>query len=382
MVWPSVSQDLTNKQIDDIVKITFVLAVAGLDGGVRVVAEHARQLQNRGHDVVVVSLPKKKPKMLSTMKSWFGKQQWLSSQKLNHSYFDDLDINHIVLERHRPVVNNDLPDADIVIATLWKTAVWVSTLDLSKGEKLYFIQHNEPELFPEQKVEAEETWRLPMKKVVVAKWIKDILIDQYNSDNVVLVPNSVNTEQFWAPPRGKQKIPTVGMMYSKALWKGSDIAIDAYKLAKKEIPDLKLVAFGHWDPTTELPLPEETEFYKQPLQNQIKNIYGQCDAWLFCSRTEGFGLPILEAMACRTPVIGSTAGAAPELIAGNRGILIQNSNVESFAQAILEVCRLSDNEWREMSDRCYAYVRNYTWEDAGLLFENVLEEITRVNNKQ
>ena len=70
-----------------------------------------------------------------------------------------------------------------------------------------------------------------------------------------------------------------------------------------------------------MPLPRDTEFHLRPPQDRIRDIYSKCDAWLFGSRSEGFGLPILEAMACRTPVIGTPAGAAPELLGDGRGIL-------------------------------------------------------------
>ena len=41
------------------------------------------------------------------------------------------------------------------------------------------------------------------------------------------------------PPRGKQAIPTVGVMYSQARFKGYDIALRAYEIAKSEISNLR-----------------------------------------------------------------------------------------------------------------------------------------------
>ena len=71
-----------------------------------------------------------------------------------------------------------------------------------------------------------------------------------------------------------------------------------------------------------VPLPPGSMFVRQPAQDMIRDIYGQCDVWLFSSRSEGFGLPLLESMACRTPVIATPAGAAPELCAGGGGITV------------------------------------------------------------
>ncbi len=143
-------------------------------------------------------------------------------------------------------------------------------------------------------------------------------------------------------------------------------------LATEQIPNLRLLAFGKKDPTEDLPLPENTTYIKQPPQNEIKNIYAQCDGWLFGSTLEGFGLPILEAMACRTPVIGTPAGAAPELLSQGGGILVKPEDPEDMAKAIIKICQMSNEEWRSMSDKAYSTATGYTWDDAAKLFEQAL----------
>jgi glycosyltransferase involved in cell wall biosynthesis len=47
-------------------------------------------------------------------------------------------------------------------------------------------------------------------------------------------------------------------------------------------------------PTAELPLPAGTEFHLQPAQRDLAGLYARCDAWLFPSRVDSFGLPIVE----------------------------------------------------------------------------------------
>lgn len=84
-------------------------------------------------------------------------------------------------------------------------------------------------------------------------------------------------------------------------------------------------------------------------------------------------MPILEAMACRTPVIGTPAGAAPELISQGGGILVEHDKPKAMADAIAKVCRMADTEWRAMSDAAYATARRYSWDEATDLFERALE---------
>ena len=50
----------------------------------------------------------------------------------------------------------------------------------------------------------DAAWRLPLHKIVVSKWLVDLARDRFGDLNVHYIPNSVDTEQFYAPARGKQ----------------------------------------------------------------------------------------------------------------------------------------------------------------------------------
>src|SRR5207237_3451627 len=128
-----------------------------------------------------------------------------------------------------------------------------------------------------------------------------------------------------------------------------------------EISNLELFAFGTQVPNESLPLPQGAGYLKDPPQDDIRAIYAECDAWLFASRSEGFGLPILEAMACRTPVVATPAGAAPELLAGGGGILVPPEDPAAMAEAIVKVCSLPDAEWQALSAAALATAHGYTW---------------------
>ena len=349
-------------------KITFVLPFAGLAGGIRVVAIYAERLKERGHDVFVVSLPADPIGPLRQLKSLLKGQGLISHKEASH--FDGLDVPHRVLDRWRPITDADVPDADVVVATWWETAEWVAKMSEAKGAKAYFIQHYELfEGMPKERVEA--TWSLPLHKITIAQWLADLAQTRFGDSNVSLVPNSVDTDLFYAAPRGKQPIPTVGMLYAKPFWKGCDICLKAFSIAAQKIPNLRLVTFGE-QLSPDLPLPPGAQHACRPDQSTIRDIYTQCDAWLFGSRSEGFGLPILEAMACRTPVIGTPAGAAPELLANGRGILVKPEDPEDMARAIEQICQLSDSEWRSLSDAAHVKATGYTWDDATELFEAAL----------
>jgi glycosyltransferase involved in cell wall biosynthesis len=362
-------------------KITFVLARADLSGGVRVIATYADLLRQRGHDVLVVSRPPRMPTFRERLRNSFRGTILPADARGEANHIDYHNVPHHVIDCHRAVFASDLPDADVVIATWWETAEWVADLPPGKGSGVFFVQHYEAhEHIPADRVDT--AWRLPLRKIVIAQWLADLARNRFGDAETILVPNSVDLEQFAQPARGKQPAPTVGMMYSTAAFKGCDITLRAVELARKQIPQLRLVAFGSMDPSPDLPLPANTHFVRQPAQDQLKHLYGQCDAWLFGSRSEGFGLPLLEAMASRTPVIATRAGAAPELLAGGRGWLVPLQDAATMAERILQVSRMSDGDWRAMSDNVCRAAGRYTQQDAVARFETALRTVIGGTAKQ
>ncbi|MEW6250727.1 MAG: glycosyltransferase family 4 protein [Planctomycetota bacterium] len=348
-------------------RITFVLPHADLSGGIRVAAIYAQRLQQRGHEVQAISSAKRAPPLGFKIRSWLGGRGWPRIRP-EPSHFDGLDVPHRVLARWRPITADDVPDADVVIATWWETAEWVMALPPRKGAKVYFLQHFEawdPATMPR----VEATWRLPLQKLAVSRWLADLARDRFDDAFARVVPNGVDTAQFQAPPRGKQPVPTVGFMYSTVAFKGCDLSLAAIHAARRTVPDLRVVAFGSEGPAPGLPLPTGTLFRRLPAQSELCNIYAACDAWLFGSRSEGFGLPILEAMACRTPVLGTPTGAAPELLADGAGVLVPEADAAGLAAAIERVSRMPEAEWRAMSERAYNRARRHTWTAATDAFE-------------
>ena len=354
-------------------RITFVLKALSLSGGQRVIATHAQRLKRRGHEVTVVVPAPARPTMREMLRSVFRKGTWPKYQRRPPSHVDGIGVECRIIDGRRSIVDADVPDGDVVIASWWEALEWVNALSPRKGRKVQFIQGYE--IFPYMPVDRmKATWRYPFHKIAVAEWLADVARDEYGVDDVDLVPNAVDTDQFFAPMRQKNPTPTIGMVYGTAPIKGCDISLKAFSLASRRLPDLRLLAFGAEEVGPHLPLPSRSEFHHRPPQDALRAHYAACDAWLFGSRTEGFGLPILEAMACRTPVIGTPAGAAPELLDGGGGILVRPEEPSDMAEAILRVCHLSHPGWRAMSDAAHATATAYTWDDATDRFEQALEK--------
>lgn len=350
-----------------------------LAGGDRVIAIYAERLQKRGHEIFIISRPKAKPSLYKQVQSLLQGRGWISVAKNRPSHFDGLDVPLRVLDRYRPVADADVPDADVVVATWWETAEWVANLSESKGAKAYFIQHHEIfDYLPKERVAA--TWSLPMHKITISQWLVELARTQYGDSHVSFVPNSVDTKQFYSSPRGKQAIPTVGMMYSPTPWKGCTVSFKAFSLAAQKLTGLRLIAFGS-TPSANLPLPTGTTYFPEPAQEVIKDIYASCDVWLCASWSEGFHLPPLEAMACRCPVVSTQVGGPLDIVEdGVNGYLVPVGDYKALANQLVHVLTLPEAEWQVMSDFAYTTATQYTWEDATERFEAALR--TAIDRQQ
>lgn len=106
---------------------------------------------------------------------------------------------------------------------------------------------------------------------------------------------------------------------------------------------------------------------------ELPAVYSGASVFIYTSLRESFGIPILEAMACGTPVITSTTSAMPE-IAGPEGILVNPFEPEEIASALLH---LEENAEFYQSQTAYGLerVRRFSWENTAREILNIYKEI-------
>lgn len=354
-------------------KITFLTPYPSMGGGVRAIAMYAQELIKLGHEVTIVSAGPKRIAMHKRVWGLLKGRGWWRPER-SKSHFDFIEgVKRIQFEKPTRPPTRLIPDADVIIATWWQTAEWVAKLPPSKGKPIYFVQHHEVVFNNQPTARVAATYRLPIKKICCAQWLADLMRTQYGDPTATVVPYGIDHTVFTAPPREKNARPTIGFMYALATFKGTDVALRAIEIAKKQVPDLRVLAFGEMIRPLELAVPEYVEFEVQPPQERIAQIYASCDAWLFGSRCEGFGLPILEAMACRTPVIGTPTGIAPEVIGEGGGMMTKMEDADAMAQAIIEFCGMERDRWRRLSDAAVATAGRFRWDVSARAFESCLK---------
>ena len=106
---------------------------------------------------------------------------------------------------------------------------------------------------------------------------------------------------------------------------------------------------------------------------ELPAVYSGASVFIYTSLRESFGIPILEAMACGTPVITSTTSAMPE-ITGPEGILVNPFEPEEIASALLH---LEENAEFYESQTAYGLerVRRFSWENTAREILKIYKEI-------
>lgn len=105
----------------------------------------------------------------------------------------------------------------------------------------------------------------------------------------------------------------------------------------------------------------------------LRLLYSTADLFVFPSIYEGFGMPVLEAMACGVPVITSSTTSLPE-VAGNAAVLVNPLDEKELGEAMMRV--LSDQKLAEdLRTKGMERVKQFTWERAARRTMDVYREV-------
>lgn len=161
--------------------------------------------------------------------------------------------------------------------------------------------------------------------------------------------------------------------------------IQAFAKLKKEyrLDDVKLIKAGapahrrdrkrNLDLFKKLHLEEGVIFLDYIPEKDLPSLYNVADLFVFPSFYEGFGLPVLEAMACGTPVITSTTSSLPEVV-GDAGIMVDPHDVDGLAKAMHEVVT-NEGLRQDMIKRGLERAKMFSWEKTAEETLRVYEEI-------
>jgi glycosyltransferase involved in cell wall biosynthesis len=357
-------------QWEIIVKITFVLPAypEGPTGGVKVVYEYANHLVCTGHEVTIVY-----PRQLRRFAS---KRPHLTLRKLNRHlalYADTLKKpeiswfsldNKIKLLKVSDLDARYIPNADAVFATQWKTSVYVNDYPSEKGLKFYLVQ-DFPPWMDDEKHTLAQTWRLPLKKVVISNWLAELVTQAgVPKEDIEVIPDAIDHERFRVINNVLERPQRVIMLYSTQPFKRSQLGVSVLQRCKETLPNLEVSLFGGSQrrPTE---LPSWIDYHGGVSESQLNRLYNAAAIYLCSSAAESFALPPAEAMACGCAVVTTDCGGNREYAQNEETALV--SDPDDFGSLVDNVLRLlSDEELRVRialagRDR----IVDFTWEKSG-----------------
>jgi glycosyltransferase involved in cell wall biosynthesis len=211
--------------------------------------------------------------------------------------------------------------------------------------------------------------------LVPSDYVKTRLLEFFPGceDKTYVVPEGVNFRCFYprraneiAPIRQKYHLPVRFILTLGTLQPRKNIAnlLAAWGLFHVQQPDLSLVIVGgvgsQFRKVSLKTTPAGVRFLGYVPDHELPLLYSSAVGYVCASLDEGFGLTLLEAMACGTPIVSSWSGALPDLLDG-AGLLFDPQDPQEIAAA-LERLVTCPELCADLIERGYARARYFSWE--------------------
>ncbi|MCB0163631.1 MAG: glycosyltransferase [Anaerolineae bacterium] len=311
-------------------KITYILDRPELGGGVKVVFQHAQLLLSLGHQVTVLGQG--------------TKPGWVNFQG---PYFD------------YPQTTPRLDSQDLVIGTYWTTIPVAENLGV--GPIAHFCQGFEGD-YPHLvsvRTEIEAVYQRKLPTLVVAPHLGELMCRRFDREShLVPPPLDAHFRPSWRwRPRKHPWIVIHGIF--ECDWKGVPTGLKAVRRLREMGVTCRLLRVGllPLSPEEENILPPDKYIHRAPPQ-VIAREMRRCDLLLFPSlSTEGFGLPLLEAMVSKVPAVASDIPSARFM--GDQAVAyVPPHDVEAFAAAAQKILQ-NPKVWQQARQQGYEAAQRF-----------------------
>jgi len=218
--------------------------------------------------------------------------------------------------------------------------------------------------------------------IAISKHNKEDIIKTFSipEGKIDIIYHGIDTEKFNAgdhPQKIKEFKKKFGIDYKYILYLGTDYPHKNLKnllkafsqvISNDATKDYRLVWAGnnYYCRGTDYlknelgAVKDRVKFFGYVDDKNISALYGGAEMFVYPSLYEGFGLPILEAFACETPVVCSNATSLPE-VAGDAALMVNAADYNNIAKAIIDIA-CNEKLRRELIARGKERVKLFTWE--------------------
>ena len=202
--------------------------------------------------------------------------------------------------------------------------------------------------------------------------------------NVKLIPDPIPFKVDQVSNLSSKHVVSIGRY---AYEKGNDLLLKAWSKVEKSCKDwtLDIYGMGNQVPYQRLMQDlkiDETRCHLHGSLTDVKDVYLNSAVFTLPSRFEGFGLVIIEAMACGVPVVAFDCENGPRNIITNNqdGILVKPFDVDDYAESLLRL--MCDDQLRtQLGNRACESSKRYSIEDIALQWKGLFDEVM-VDNRE
>lgn len=353
-------------------KITFLLpnGIKNPVGGYKVVYEYANRLVNNNYQVNIIfptTLFWKEQNFRKKCRSII-KYFYLKINKRKYLPYEWFPLDKRIKLKWVPSLEEKyIPDGNYIFATAWQTAEYLAKYSNDKGEKFYLIQGYE--LWNSK--EELNTWKMPLKKIVISSWLKKIA-DELDEESVV-INNGLDFIKFNRDIKAeKRNEKSILMLYHEADLKGVKYGIEALKIIKEKYNDIKVISFGTFKKPKNLP--KWIEYYYSPKQETLRALYNNASVFLGTSLGEGWGLTVSEAMQCGCAIVCTDVVGYDEFAFDNdTALLCPPKDSKKLAENVIKLIENDELRYR-IAENGYKFIQRFTWEKSYKKLIKLLEE--------
>lgn len=200
--------------------------------------------------------------------------------------------------------------------------------------------------------------------------------------NLHVIPNPLSFYPDKSSTLQNKKVIAVG---KQGYQKGYDLLLQAWQKVNINSIDWKLEIYGKIEPqerlsklAIQLGISDKVIFF--PPTQQIEEKYLDASLFVLSSRFEGFGMVLIEAMACGLPCVSFDCphGPADIITHGEDGLLVPNGNLEQLAEALIDVME-HEQKRQSMGAAAKEHVKRYLPEQIMPLWDTLFKKIVNEN---
>jgi alpha-maltose-1-phosphate synthase len=197
--------------------------------------------------------------------------------------------------------------------------------------------------------------------LVPSRYAEATIREFYPHKNIARASYGVDAE-FWTPGLINRPAGPLRFIYAghASLRKGTPLLIEAW--SKADLRDAELALVGPWilADSKRRSLPPGIKWFPPCSSQALRDRYRESDVFVFPSFAEGFGLVLLEAMACGLPAIASEATIGPEIITADSGFITPTGDLDRLVDLLRWFDRHRD-ELPAMGREARAQAARWTW---------------------